>query len=111
MPPQQYTTFHPPRLQDLVCLITGASSGLGRQIALAYASHGTKLIVCADIQPDPVAGSLDDAEDVKGKTTHDAINEVYGEGKAVFAKCDVTAAEEVKAAVAKAVEDGGRLDV
>ena len=35
------------RLQDKVAIITGASGGLGKQIALRFAAEGAKLAICA----------------------------------------------------------------
>ncbi|MCJ1318622.1 hypothetical protein MMC15_003952 [Xylographa vitiligo] len=96
-----------PRLYNKVALITGASSGLGRAIALAYASHGTKLVVCADLAPAARAEISSEAE----RSTHDLICELHGPDKAIFVKCDVTQASQVADAVAAAVSTGGRLDI
>ncbi|MCJ1432507.1 hypothetical protein MMC27_001864 [Xylographa pallens] len=96
-----------PRLYNKVALITGASSGLGRAIALAYASHGTKLIVCADLVPSARAEISSEAT----QSTHDLICERYGPKKATFVKCDVTQGSHVLDAVAAAVSAGGRLDI
>lgn len=98
---------HPPRLQNKVAVVTGSSSGLGRAISLAYASHGTKLIVCADLQPE----STFRGQEAEAQPTHELINEVYGKGKAVFVTTDVVKGEDVKSAVAQAVQEGGRLDM
>ena len=101
-----HATRHPPRLQDRVALVTGASSGLGRAISLAYASHGAKLVVCADLRPDPRRGI--ETEDVP---THEMINIKYGPGSAIFTKTDVSEGRDIEGAVSEAVRLGGRLDM
>ncbi|KAI9655995.1 MAG: putative secondary metabolism biosynthetic enzyme [Bathelium mastoideum] len=99
-------TYPIPRLHDKVAVITGAASGLGRAIALAFASHGTKLIICVDRQPEPRKGS-----DGEVGATHQVICEMFGEGKARFIQGDVGETNQVEEAVRIAVEEGGRLDV
>lgn len=91
------------RLAGKVALVTGASSGNGRAIALRYAAEGAA-VVCADIDPLPVAGSWEDPV-----PTHEAI-EATG-GRARWAACDVTDGDQVAAAVRLALESFGGLDI
>lgn len=90
------------RLQGKVALVTGASSGNGRAIALRYAAEGAA-VVCADIEPLPIAGGWEEPV-----PTHEAI--AAAGGRAVWAPCDVTDGAQVAAAVATAVEAFGGLD-
>lgn len=91
------------RLQGKVALVTGASSGNGRAIALRYAAEGAA-VVCADIRPLPVEGSWEDPV-----ATHDEI-ERQG-GRAAWAECDVTDGAQVAAAVRTALDAFGGLDI
>lgn len=99
------------RLANKVTVVTGSSSGLGRAIALAFASHGTKLVVCADLHPEARKGSGE--EEVEAGPTHEVINKKYGAGKARFVNVDVGNSAQMKGAVEEAVREGGtgRLDV
>lgn len=90
----------PGRLQDKIAIITGASGGIGRAIALAYHAEGAR-IVCADIQP---TGRKNEPG-----LTHELITSEGG--SAIYVPCDVGIASQVESLVAKAVEWGGRLDV
>ena len=78
-----------------VALVTGAGMGIGRAIALAFAREGAG-VVAADINANA------------GKETVELIGKAGG--KAVFAQCDVTKGEEVKAMVETTVREFGRLD-
>ena len=92
------------RLLDKTAIATGASSGLGRAIALAYATHGAA-VVCADLQPEaevPVRG-----EDVKA--THKLI--VEKGGKSRFVECDVRDSRSVQNLITETVKLYGRLDM
>ena len=106
-PLSTYTTFYPPRLQDKVAIITGSSSGLGRAIALAYASHGTKLVVCADLHPEP----RDIEAEKDARPTHELVQQMYGPGKVIFVKMNVGHEDDVRGSVAEAVKAGTRLDM
>ena len=98
----------PNRLQDRVALITGASSGIGRATALAFASEGAH-VVCADLTEGSVRADTYSLADDKAGTTHSRI-QAQG-GKAVFVQCDTTDSASVKNAVATAVREFGRLDI
>lgn len=95
-------------LEDKVAVITGSSSGLGRAIALLFASCGTRLVVCADLSP----GANEDGPDEElGVATHDVITRRHGVGKGVFLKTDVGVGKNVDECVREAVRLGGRLDM
>jgi len=91
------------RLADKVAIVTGASSGLGRAIALAFAAQGTRLVICADVNSTPP-----EEEDV---STHDLIEQLYGKGRGHFVKTDVGLSDDVELCVGEAVSRGGKLDI
>lgn len=99
-------TAPPPskRLLDKVAVITGASSGLGRAIALAYAAHGA-IVVCADLQPLTQFHIKED----DAKPTHEVILE--SGGRSLFVECDVQHSQSVQDLFAKTVDVYGRLDM
>jgi NAD(P)-dependent dehydrogenase (short-subunit alcohol dehydrogenase family) len=82
-------------MKDDVVIVTGASSGIGRATALAFARGGAKL-------------SLSDVNEAGGAETLSAVRAAGAE--ALFTTCDVTDERAVTAMVAKTVERFGRLD-
>ena len=78
-----------------VAFVTGAASGIGRAAALAFAREGAS-VVAADVSE-------------QGNQETARLIEEQG-GRALAVRCDVTRAEDVKAALDKTVEAFGRLD-
>ena len=76
-----------------VAVVTGGASGIGRATSLAFAKQGAKVAVVDWKENDEMV---------------DLIKDLGSE--AIFIKCDVSKAEEVKAMVAKVIAAFGRLD-
>ncbi|RMZ88920.1 hypothetical protein DV736_g3848, partial [Chaetothyriales sp. CBS 134916] len=87
-----------------VAIVTGSSSGNGREIALALASEGA-FVVCSDLNPAVRAGGYEENQ----VPTHELI--VERKGKAVFQKADASREEDIKGLVELAVKEFGRLDI
>jgi NAD(P)-dependent dehydrogenase (short-subunit alcohol dehydrogenase family) len=85
------------RLHGKVAVITGASSGLGRAIALRFAAEGASLV-------------LGDIDEAGGQATLAMLPE-DARGRVRFRRLDVTDEADCEAAVADAVAAFGRLDV
>jgi len=79
-----------------VALVTGATSGIGRATAIAFAREGAKVVVSG-------------RREKEGYETVALIKKAGGE--AAFVKTDVTSEADVAALVGKALSTYGRLDV
>ncbi len=86
-------------LAGKIAVVTGASSGIGRAIAIMFASEGARLVI-ADVTEEPVEG---------GERTVELI--IRAGGTASFHKTDVGRWEEVDDLIGATVERHGRLDV
>ena len=83
-------------LKDKVALVTGASSGIGRAVALVYAREGAKVVVS-------------DMNAADGEETAALVRKLGGD--ALFVASDVGKPADSKALVDRAVAHFGRLDV
>ena len=84
------------KLQDKVCIVTGAASGIGKEIALTYAREGGKVVI-ADLNKDAAQAVADEI--------------TKADGVAMAVAMDVTNEDQVNAAVAEVVQTYGGVDV
>jgi NAD(P)-dependent dehydrogenase (short-subunit alcohol dehydrogenase family) len=83
------------RFEDKVVLITGATAGIGKVTALAFAREGARVVV---------TGRRVD----EGNAVVELIRSEGGE--ALFVKTDVSKTDEVRSMVARTIEAYGKLD-
>jgi 3-hydroxybutyrate dehydrogenase len=84
------------RLFDKVAVITGAASGIGREIALRYAREGAKVVVA----------------DLDQKAAQVVSNEIDPSGRRALAVAmDVSNEDQVDAGIARVLETFGHLDI
>lgn len=83
-------------LKGKIAVVTGASSGLGKDAALAYANAGANVCLLAR----------------RVEKIEELAKEIEGLGvKSISVKCDVTKEDEVKAAIETVVNEFGRIDI
>src|SRR6266404_3455696 len=83
------------RLKDKVAIVTGAASGIGKEIATAFAREGAKVVIA----------------DLNQKAADAAAAELGDARKAIGVVMDVTNEQQVEAGVARTVEQFGKVDV
>ena len=84
------------KLENKVCIVTGAASGIGKEIATVYAREGAKVVIA-------------DLNKAAAQATAEALNAAGG--KAMAVAMDVTDEAQVNAAVAEVVAAWGGVDV
>jgi 3-oxoacyl-[acyl-carrier protein] reductase len=84
------------RLKDKVAIVTGGGSGFGEGMARRFAAEGAKIVV-------------NDLNAAGGQRVVDAIRQQGA--KAVYISGDVSKRADVKAMVARAVSEFGRVDI
>ncbi|MDL2220801.1 SDR family oxidoreductase [Eubacteriales bacterium OttesenSCG-928-N14] len=85
------------RLKDQVAVVTGAGSGMGKEIARLFAQEGAH-VIAGDLKPDGV---------------NELISELDGSvsGSVQFQQVDISNREQAEALIDVAVEKYGRLDI
>lgn len=84
------------RFAEKVVFITGASSGVGRATAVAFAAEGADVVVTG--------------VDEEGNAETEQLAAAHG-GRVLSLLCDVTSGEEVASVLGQTIETFGRLDV
>lgn len=79
--------------ENKVALVTGASFGIGKATAIAFAKRGAKVIIADWVEDNATLKEIAD----------------FG-GAAIFIKCDVSKNSEVMAMMGQALKSYGRLD-
>ncbi len=90
-------------LEGRVAVITGASRGIGKALALRLAEEGADVVVSAK--------SVEPSEKLPG-TIYETAEEVRARGRrALPVQVDVRFEEQIRAMVDKTIEEFGRLDI
>jgi len=90
------STDHQGRLVDKVAVITGAASGIGKEIALPFAREEAKVVIA----------------DLDQKAAQEAASEIDPSAqRALGVAMDVSNEEQVEAGMARVIETFGRLDI
>lgn len=84
-------------LKGRVAVVSGASSGLGQQMALALARQGASLVI--------LARRVERLEEFKPKLIE------AGAEKVLAVKCDVTSTDDINAAAKAAEKEFGKVDI
>src|SRR4029450_3247951 len=83
------------RLKDKVAIVTGAASGIGKEIAIVFVREGARVVIA----------------DLNQKAADATATELGGAGKALGVAMDVTNEQQVEAGVARTVQQFGRVDI
>lgn len=83
-------------LEGKIALVTGGTSGIGRETAVLFARSGAKVVVAG-------------RREAEGNETAELIRAAGGEG--IFVKTDVSKGPEVEALIQTVAEKFGRLDI
>ena len=93
-------------LENRTAIVTGGSSGIGRDICLELAREGARVVV-ADIQEEPKQGKYHERDLVTSTVAE--IEKIGGE--ALFVQLDIADEQAVAGLIATCVERFGGLDI
>lgn len=84
------------QLSDRVAIITGGAIGMGRSMAILFASEGSSIVI-ADILKE------------EGTKTAEEVRQKGGEG--LFVQCDITDSHQVQDMVEQTIRKFGKVDI
>jgi NAD(P)-dependent dehydrogenase (short-subunit alcohol dehydrogenase family) len=91
------------RLKGKVAIVTGASRGIGKAIAIEFGREGAAVVVAARTEKE--------SERFPGTIYQTAEEVEKGGGRAIPVRCDVTREEEIQAMVERALKEFGQIDI
>lgn len=83
-------------LYNKVVMVTGAATGIGKEVALTFAEHGAKIAIC----------------DINDQLGNELVNEIERlDAQSIFCHCDVGSEAQVVSAIEKITSTFGSLDI
>lgn len=91
------------KLEGKVAIVTGASRGIGKAIAIGFAREGADIIIAARTEVE--------RKEIPG-TIYATAEEIHSLGRRVLpVRCDITNEQDVEALVNKVLDELGRVDI
>lgn len=109
-------TYNVPNLNNKVAIVTGASRGIGKGIALELGRAGMQVYIASRSSRSTGFTSTErdlgeDNKDCTVESTADEINNMNGNGRGIPVPLNVKNDDEIAALIDKVKNDCGRLDV
>lgn len=83
------------KLEDKVAVVTGGSSGIGKEAALMFAEEGARVVIC----------------DIRESSGEEVVRQITSaNGDAIFVKCDISDPQQVNKVIDRTISTFGRLD-